>query len=163
MPLWGSLDQANNAPKYKILANSPANGNTLFGTTVVGLDDGEIQTGRKAAHSGWVRVIRGNGPVANVTITVPGSGYSNTDTVNISGGTINASASIATDGNGAITSVTVTNSGSAFTNVSSTTVTITTTAGTGATLTPVLAGRAGRVSTEVLVAQSSMSANNSTL
>lgn len=163
MPLWGSKDQANNAPKYKILANSPANGNTLFGTAVVGLDNGEIAAGNHGDHSGWVRVIRGVGPVANIAITAAGTGYANADTVKVSGGLVNAAATITTNGAGAIQTVTVTNPGGGFTNVSSATVAITTSAGTGATLTPALAGRAGRVQTEVLVAMGSMTANNSTL
>lgn len=160
MPLWGSKDQANNAPKYKILANSPANGNTLFGTTVVGLGDNEYA---HQTHAGWNRVTYGTGPVTTLTITSSGTGYANTDTIKVSGGTVNATGTIATNGSGVITAVTVTNGGSGFTNVASANVTITTSAGTGATLTPVLGGRAGRVQTEVLVALSSMSANNSTI
>lgn len=161
MPLWTKDDSAAGAPKYKIKDNSPAKGAALFGTEVVGLGDGEYNN--KKNHTGWTRVRRGKGPLVSFTITAPGTGYANTDTINVTGGTTNATATIGTNGTGVITSVTVTNAGSGFTNVSSTTVTITTGAGTGATLTPVLGGRAGRVQTETLVALSGMTSNNSTL
>jgi hypothetical protein len=161
--LWGSKDQANNAPKYKILPDSPNTGVQLYGTTVVGLDKGEIHSGKKASNPGWVRVQYGTGPVTSLTITAAGTGYSNSDTVKVSGGTVNAAANVVTNGNGVITAVNLSSGGKGFTNVSSATVTITTGAGAGATLTPVLGGRAGRVQTEVLVTVPSMSANNSTL
>lgn len=163
MSLWGSKDQANNAPKYKILPNSPNTGIDLYGTKVVGLDDGETAASGNVAHSGWVRVERGTGPVSEITITTAGTGYSNTDTVKVSGGTVNATATIGTDGAGAITSVTITDGGAGFSNVSSSTLAITTSAGTGAALAFTLGGRAGRVMTEVLVTQSNMTANGSTL
>lgn len=162
MPLWGNKDQANNAPKFKILPTAANTGSDLFGTEVVGLDNGEVSSGN-IAHSGWVRVERGTGAVASLTITAAGTLYANTDTVTVSGGTTNATATVATNANGSITAVTLTNGGSGFANVSSANVVITTSAGTGATLTPVLNGRAGRVHTEVLVAMASMTANNSTL
>ena len=163
MPLWGSKDQANNAPKYHILPNSVDDGNTLFGTQVVGLDDGEIQSGRKADHAGWVRVQRGTGPVTSITITSGGTGYANSDTVKVSGGTTNAAANVVTNGNGTITTVTLSSGGSGFVNTSTANLTITTSAGTNAALVAVLGGRANRVQTEVLVTQSGMTANNSTL
>jgi hypothetical protein len=163
MPLWGNKDQANNAPKYKILSTSPNTGIDLFGTQIVGLDDGEIQTGHKADHAGWVRVQRGTGPVASITITAGGSGYSNADTVKVSGGTTNAAATLTTNSTGGIATVTLTNGGAGFTNTSGSTLAITTANGTGANLAFTLGGRANRVQTEVLVTQTAMSANNSTL
>jgi hypothetical protein len=163
MSLWGKRDQSSDAPKYKILDNSPNTGIQLFGTTVVGLDDGEIQTGRKAAHTGWVRVQRGTGPVASITISAGGTGYSNADTVKVSGGAVNAAANVVTNGTGIIQTVTLSTGGSGFVNTSTATLAITTSGGSGATLVPVLGGRANRVSTEVLITQSGMSANNSTL
>jgi hypothetical protein len=162
MSLWGSKDQSNNAPKYKILDNSPNTGVQLFGTTVVGLDDGEVASGN-IANPGWVRIKRGTGPVSAITIASGGTGYSNSDTVNVSGGTVNAAANVVTNGNGVITTVTLSNTGAGFVNTSTATVAITTSGGTTANLVPVLGGRANRVQTEVLVAISSMTANNSTL
>lgn len=163
MSLWGSIDQSNNAPKYKILATSPNTGIQLYGTQVVGLDAGEIQTNRRATHAGWVRVQRGTGPVSSITISAGGTGYANTDTVKVSGGLTNAAATLTTNATGGITSVTITSGGTGFTNVSSSTVTITTSGGTTANLVPILGGRAGRIQNEVLVAFGSMTANGSTL
>lgn len=161
MPLWTKDDSAGGAPKYKINSNSTANGSSLFGTQVVGLGDGEYNG--KKNHTGWTRVQRGTGPVSTITIGAAGTGYANTDTVKVSGGTTNAAATIVTNGAGAIQTVTITNNGAGFVNNSTATVTITTSAGTGATLTPVLGGRANRVQTETLVALTGMTSNNSTL
>lgn len=169
MALWGSRDQANNAPKYAIEAGSTATGADLFGTKVVGLDDGEVQSSSRANHTGWTRVQYGTGPVANIAITAAGSGYSNTDVVRVSGGTTNAIATVGTNGSGGITSLTFTEKGAGFTNVASTTTAVrvsptgAASAGTGATFTVTLGGRAGRIQTETLVALSGMAANNSTL
>lgn len=163
MSLWGNIDQANNAPKYKILPNSPNTGVQLYGTTVVGLDDGEAAATGNLASPGWVRVERGTGPVATITINSGGTGYANADTIKVSGGTTNAAATLTTDGNGTITTVTLTNAGAGFTNVSSSTLAITTSGGTTANLAFTLGGRAGRVMTETLVALTNMTANGSTL
>jgi hypothetical protein len=157
---WTNDDSQAGAPTYKINANSANTGTDLYGTQVVGLGDEEYA---HQTHTGWTRVQRGTGPVKSITITVAGSGYANTDTINISGGLTNATGTIATDANGAITTVTLGANGTGFINVSTANVSITTSAGTGATLTPVLGGRAGRVQTEVLVALTGMTSNNSTL
>jgi hypothetical protein len=169
MPLWGKIDQANNAPKYAINSTSPNTGIQLFGTQVVGLDDGEVAASPRANHTGWTRVQRGTGPVTSFTIGAAGTGYTNGHVAVVSGGTVNAVATVATNGSGGITSLTITESGSGFANVSSTTTAIrvsvggAASGGTGATVTPVLGGRAGRVQVETLVALSGMTANNSTL
>jgi hypothetical protein len=168
MSLWGKIDQANNAPKYKILDNSPNTGIQLYGTTVVGLDDGEAAATGNLASPGWTRIQRGKGPVATITITAGGTGYSNTDTVKVSGGTTNAAATLTTNGTGGISTVTITNAGGGFVNNSTSTLAIANStggasAGSGATLTFTLGGRANRVQTETLVCLSSMTANGSTL
>jgi hypothetical protein len=163
MPLWGSIDQSNNAPKYKILATSPNTGIDLYGTQVVGLDDGEIQSNHNVAHSGWVRVIRGTGAVSSITINSGGTLYSNSDTIKVSGGISNAAANVVTNGNGVITAVTLSTGGSGFPNTSVANLAITTSTGSAANLVPVLGGRAGRVQTEVLVTQTNMTANGSHL
>lgn len=169
MPMWGKIDQANNAPKYPINTGSTSNGNTLFGTLVVGIDAGEAVTSTKVAHAGWVRVQYGTGPVTSITIGAAGTGYTNGQVVQVSGGTTNAVATIGTNGSGAVTSLTLTKSGSGFSNTSVLTTAVKATengsAGTGTTgtFTPVLGGRAGRVLTETLVAMGSMTANGSTL
>jgi hypothetical protein len=169
MSLWGKIDQANNAPKFKINATSPNTGIQLYGTQVVGLDDGEVAASSRANHTGWTKVIRGTGPVANITISAAGSGYTNGNVVRVTGGTANALATVTTNGSGGITSLTLTKGGAGFANVSSTTTTIrvseagAASAGTGATLVVTLGGRAGRVQNETLVALSGMTANGSTL
>lgn len=169
MALWGSKDQANNAPKYAIEAGSTATGVDLFGTKVVGLDDGEVASSPRANHTGWTRVQYGTGPVSDITIDTAGSGYSNGEVVRVSGGTVNAVATVTTNASGGITALDITESGSGFTNASSTTTTVRVTAngaasaGANAAFTVSLGGRAGRVQTETLVALSGMTSNNSTL
>jgi hypothetical protein len=169
MPLWGNKDQANNAPKYKILPNSTANGSVLFGTQVVGIDDGETTTRPGVAHAGWQRVERGTGPVSTIVVSAAGSGYNNTDVVRVSGGTVNALANVVTNGSGGITAVNIFQNGTGFVNNSTITTTVAVSntgaasAGTGATLTVTLGGRANRVFSETLITQSNMTANNSTI
>lgn len=175
MPLWGSIDQANNAPKYKIKAKSPNTGIQLFGVSVVGIDDGEMQTGAsKGAHAGWQQVRRGTGQVATISITAGGSGYANTDTIKVTGQANSSAqsspaiATVVTDANGAITTLAITDKGAKFCNNSTTSVSVlnannVASNGAGATFSFVLGGRANRVQVETLVSLSSMTANNSTV
>lgn len=180
MPLWLGTDaNANSAPKHVIVAGSAANGAAVYannkananfqGTNnmavgVFGVDITETQltAGRKVTHAGWNIVRQGTGPVANVTISVAGTGYSNTNLWNVSNGAGGAAGAangtIGTDASGVITSVVVVKGGNGFINVASSPLAITnatggaTGVGTGATLVPVLGGRAGRVQYECLVA-----------
>lgn len=169
MSLWGKRDQANNAPKYKIMDNSPNTGIQLFGTKVVGLDAGEVQASSRATHAGWNKVQYGVGPVVTAAANAAGSGYSNGDVLVLYGGTSNASFTVATNGSGGITGLTKTSGGKGFTNASATSTVVkvanlaSNSAGTGATFTFTLGGRAGRICTEVLVAMGTMVGNNSTL
>ena len=168
MPLWGKLDQANNAPKFKINSRSPNTGIQLFGTGVVGIDDGEMTSKPGPAHAGWQRVRRGAGPVTTINISVGGSGYANTDTIRVSGGALNATATLTTNATGGITTLAITNNGAKFVNNSTTVVAVANSsggvsAGAGATFTVTLGGRANRVQVETLISQSSMSANGSSL
>lgn len=150
MPLWGKINQANNAPKY----SSDDKGNTgvdQFDTTVFGVDDAEISALNGATHTGWVRRVLGTGPVTAVAITAGGTGYANTDTFEIeSTNGANAEGTIGTNGSGVITSVTLTSGGDGF--VGTETVTITTSGGANAAITPTFGGRAGRLINEVLIA-----------
>jgi hypothetical protein len=169
MPLWTKDDSAGGAPKYHIKDNAVANGSVLFGTEVVGLGDGEYNG--KKNHTGWTQVRRGKGPLKTIAINAAGTGYANGNFVRVSGGTTNAYATITTDASGVLTSLAVQDNGSGFVNNSTITVAVFTAgptggvagAGTGGTFTVVLGGRAGRVSTETLVALSGMTSNNSTL
>jgi hypothetical protein len=94
-----------------------------------------------------------------VSVTAGGTGYANSDLIRVSGGTVNAAGSITTNATGGISSIVITNPGSGFVNVSASTVAVTNStagasAGSGATFTLNLGGRAGRVSYETIVAGS---------
>ena len=195
MPLWGSKDQANNAPNMRyILPRSPLRGPALYGNTVPGAfaRSGSIANSQhssigvfgedaneaaklrlhnlpRPAHAGWIKVAQHVGPLVGLTKTAAGTGYSNTDFIKVSGGanTVFASANIVTDNIGAIVSTNITSGGFKFTNVASLTVAVRNagdsgaSAGSGATFTPVLGGRAGRVQMETLVAGGSMTLDGS--
>jgi hypothetical protein len=163
MALWGKINQANNAPKYNILAEASANGAVMFANTTVSafitnqVDGvyGQYANSTPKTHSGWNLRREGTGPVTGLTITVGGTGYSNSGVVTISGGTSNATANVTTNGSGVITAISNLTAGAGFKNSSNTVVAISG-GGSGATLTPVLGGRAGRLHDEVLVATGSM-------
>lgn len=176
MSLWGKVDANTSAPKYKILDISPNTGVQLYGTRVVGIDVGEQQSNKKINHAGWNRVIRGTGGVTSITVTAGGTGYSNTDTLRVnnsavainSSAQVNCTATIVTNSTGGIVSATITGAGKGYPNTS----VITTSAlasgggasaGSGATFTYTLGGRAGRVHTETLVAMGSMTSNGSSV
>jgi hypothetical protein len=113
-------------------------------------------------HAGWNIRRAGTGPVRSITVSAGGVGYNNTDIINISGGQVNAAATPVTNSTGSIVSVIVTTPGTGFANVSSATIAITNStagasAGSNATLVPVMGGRAGRVTYESIVAMGSMS------
>lgn len=75
MALWGSKDQANNAPKFTIVAGVNANGSALYANTtgnvwvsgqtvgVFGVDTTEqnVTSNPKGGHAGWVKVTTGTG------------------------------------------------------------------------------------------------------
>lgn len=160
--LWGNNSaRANNAPKnINIIASSNASGSDLYGNTT--LTGNKINTiiGTKSSdedvastHRGWILLQTGTGPVVSLSITAGGTGYSNSDTIKVTGGTANATANVVTSNTGVIVSTTNLSSPGVFANAA---LTITTSAGTGASISPVLGGRAGRVSYECLVASGSM-------
>lgn len=175
MALWGKTDQANNAPKYTIEAGTSANGEAMYGNVTVsafssgkeksvgvfGVDPTEAHVTDAVTHPGWVKVTQGSGPVSSITITAGGTTYANGDVVTVSGGTINATATITTNSTGGVASLAIAEHGRGFkagspvVAVANSTVGATT--GSGATLAPVLGGRAGRVQMETLVAFSSIS------
>lgn len=64
MALWGTLDQADNAPKYTTTAADGNKGSDDFGTTVFGVDPAESQAARAAGtpvSHGWVHRTTGTG------------------------------------------------------------------------------------------------------
>lgn len=176
MPLWGKNNLKTNAPKFKVIetdvAAGPSKGNnTAFNNTspgvfnpgraigVFGANDQNVTASGKIAHSGWHICRQGTGPVKSLTISVGGTGFANTDLVKVSGGAVNASATVSTNATGGLATLTITGGGGGFMNVSTSTVAVTNStggasAGSGATIVPVLGGRAGRVHYECLVTQS---------
>lgn len=121
--------------------------------------------------------------LANVTVTGTTSGYSNTDVVTASNGTINATATVSTNATGGITnsSFTITNIGLFGNTLANSAVVVAianstggNSAGTGATfaaglttssggtVTPTLGGRANRIMVDTLVAMASMKGDANT-
>lgn len=170
MALWGSNGASSaDAPKYNIEAGTDQTGITSFGnTTVVNgravgtfpVEPSEAANSSMIVHPGWVVVRQYTGPVNEITVAAGGSGYTNSDVVVVSGGTSNASATLTTNSTGGITSAVLTSGGAGFKEASSSTLAITTTAGTGANLQFTLGGRAGRACAETLVAISSITGAN---
>lgn len=107
---------------------------------------------------GWSISVPGTGPVLGVNIDAGGTGYANNEvlvftTTGITP-TANAAGYITTDASGVITSVTLTSGGEGYNGVDFTSVDVTTAAGTGASLSLVMGGRANRYMNELLVAGS---------
>lgn len=181
MALWAANSAVgNNAPKSGVLDSTLPRGNTAFGNTTVdafrtnkavgvfGVDPAELANAAANAvsHAGWVKVTQYTGGVVDVTITAGGTGYSNTDLIEVSGGIVNAAGTLVTNSTGGITSIVVTAPGRGFKSIATSTLAVTNstggaTAGSTATLVPVLGGRAGRVHMETLVAMSSITSDAS--
>ncbi len=151
MPLWGNRDQYSDAPKYQITGKSANTGQDRYGNNVFMADDAEVGVNKNLNSPGWQHRILGTGPVQSITISSGGTGYSNSDTVKVSGGTVNAAANLTTNSTGGIISTTITNTGAGFSNNSSSTLAITTSGGTTANLVFTLGGRANRERWETLV------------
>lgn len=177
MPQWGGTDNAANsvfwaADQLNVRANT-ANKTALYGNTTMGAFVGKqvvSQEGLKtsdlpagSAHAGWALKKVGTGSIVSITISAGGSGYANTDLINVAvtgTGSVNASATVSTNATGGITSVTITNAGSGFITVNPT-VTVTnatggSTGGSSATLVATAGGRAGRTTYETLVASGTL-------
>lgn len=168
--LWGNTNFANAAPKTAQSGRHGSGDAVNYGANVAASHGNTVfcvpaanKSSTKATHSGWVVVKKGTGCVTSLTITVPGTGYSNTNYWRANTGTTEANGTIVTDGSGVITGFTVANRGAGF--ITAPTVAVvnstggTTGIGTGATLTAVTAGRIGRVYAETLVAGGSFVAN----
>lgn len=118
--------------------------------------------GKKVAHAGWNLRTVGTGSLASLVITAAGKGYANGDVITINAGTggTNATATVATSPLGNVTSVSITSVGAGFKTTAPTGITVANstggaTAGTLATFTAAVGGRAGRVQYETLVAMGS--------
>lgn len=183
MALWGKLDQANNSTIFAAtqvnVAPTDANRTQLFNNTSVGVwkNNGVAMKqavgqfgvspaeaanttgeGKKVAHAGWNLRTLGTGPLTSITVTAAGFGYANTETFSIAGGT-NATGNLVTNSTGNVVAVSVTSFGANFTSANPA-VTITAN-GTGASISAVAGGRAGRVQYETLVAMGSISTDAS--
>lgn len=183
MAQWGNTDDAANSVLWAVSQlNTVANTTTqtnLYGNTTVGaFETNEIngQYGvdvveaantssdfKKVAHAGWNLKTTGTGPLTALTINAGGTGYSNGDVLTFTAtgtGTVNATATVATNSTGGITSLTITNSGKGFTNTlvygAFANSTGGATGGTTANVAGTVGGRAGRASYETLVAMGSI-------
>lgn len=146
----GIRDQYSDAPSWTVDAASGQSGKQQFGNTVFGVSVLEARVKEGPGSPGWVRMVRGKGPLTSITITAGGTGYSNSGVVTVTSVSgVNASANIVTNGSGVIGNVIVSNTGGLF--YGSPNVAISG-GGSGATLTPVLSGRAGRATFETIVA-----------
>lgn len=153
MPLWGSLDQNNNAPQFIVLttgtpvvSNAVAGGNAnpeyvsaynnttpgafIGGTTVgvFGLDTKRASLARSAhgfgsTPAGWIRTRFGSGPVSTAAVTNNGATFANGETITFSGGSANGQGVITTNSIGGMVSVSVVTGGAGFSNLASVTTT----------------------------------------
>lgn len=182
MAQWGNTDDAANSvlwgvSNYNKVANT-ANKTAFFGNTTVGafvdkaavgqfgVDTTEIRVSNTIgiAHAGWVSRTVGTGSVLTIGYTGTATGYNNTDVITVAspaaGG--NAAATVSTNSTGGALAITITNAGYGFfnvnaaANVSIANSTGGSSAGSGATFTATVGGRAGRVQFESLVAMSSL-------
>ncbi len=142
MALWGNKDTAANRPKYANTAD------------VTGITVAEATADAGVAHPGWVKVTKGTGSIASVTVSAGGTGYANGDVVTATGEGEGFAGTVRTNASGVITSINVT-AGGTYTAVP--TLAVTSEEGAGATLTAVVSGgRFGREFKETLVAMNSM-------
>jgi len=145
MPLWGNLDQANNAPKNVIAPATQGNkvtGTNSYGNTTVAafvnnqvmgtfaVDTTEFNAAntssenKRISHTGWNLRKAGTGPVISFTTTATGtSGFANGETFKVSNGTINAIGTITSNATGNLISASVTNGGAGFSNATNVVIT----------------------------------------
>lgn len=173
MALWGSKDQANNAPKYTNVAGVSANGEQLYGNTQVsafvtnlavgtfGVDTTEAGVttgdGKKIQHAGWNLRKAGSGPVASIAVSGGNVNYNTNGFITFTstnGSGANASYTVNTVSN-TITTITLVNGGSGY-DVTPTATAANATGVNSATFTITMGGRANRTQYETLVAMGSM-------
>lgn len=131
MALWGKLDQANNAPKQtSVIAGTSYRGNTIFSNTtpnavvnnqvagIFGVDQTEATVKLRGVTPGWVIVRQGTGPVTAMTAT-GGAGFVTGDSITVSNGSANATATLVANATGNLVSVNVNGGfGSGYVNAS---------------------------------------------
>lgn len=138
MPLWGKINQANNAPKFKVIesqvpASKSKGTNTAFNNTTPGVfHPGQVLgvwaanasqlvgASGKIGHTGWQYVRMGTGPLKSLTISASGTGFVNLAVTTVTspqaGGNANFLAT--TNSTGGITALTLINGGAGFVNTS---------------------------------------------
>lgn len=147
MAQWTNVDEANGAPKFTVDSITGRTGIQEYGNTVFGYTPEEVTSDDVGLSSpGWVRIVKGEGIVTGLTIVSGGTGYANTDTVDVDG----TSGTIETDANGTIVAIDFTPPTSLIDQIPD--ITIDTESGVGATITVNVDGRVGRVTSETLVA-----------
>jgi len=187
MTQWNDKDAASNAVSWAVttlgLARN-ANAVALFNNTtpgafvshqavgIFGVSAAEVANtqgeGYKAKRPGWVLRREFTGPVVSFSIGAGGTGYSNTDVIKVSGGNTvsNATGIMTTNSTGGIVTATV-NAPGEFLNSGGITLSFANSlggasSGSGATVTPVLGRKAGRVQYESLVAMNINGASSAT-
>lgn len=186
MSLWGNIDYASSNLKPVFAnttltsSNSVINGttaNTVYGV-VAGVSATEMTAAEGSAqhpqHAGWVSLKIGTGPIQSVSITNGGQGinvggyilindgsdYGKGTGANISFAIANAQNTLQAYSSNAwlntISSLTLVNGGSGFSNASEITFTTNGANLTAPTISVTLGGRAGRITTETLVAMGSI-------
>ena len=170
--LLPKVNVSNNAHLFQNTTPSSFKGANNSVVGVYGVTPKMVQlantAGVKGTVPGWYIVKSGMGPSKSHLITGGGTLYDNTDIVLVTStltNTINCSATIVTSNAGVIVSLgAFSNNGGLFVNNSTTTLAVkaaggatASVAGTGATFTFKLGGRANRVAKECLVSLGSMS------
>jgi hypothetical protein len=168
-----------------IVANAAANG-SIVSFTLTNAGRGFVSNADSVisilAANG---AATGNGVLSATASSNRGNGYSSTDTVLFSNGTVNATGTFTVGASGNISAITITSVGSGFANTTDTNITVLAAngaasngsgativatilgfvgnvdigAGASANLIPVLGGRAGRVAYETLVATKTINTN----
>src|SRR6266550_2105569 len=147
MPMWGRLDQANNSPKHAAMslnkgsgpANKAANNTSLYGNTTIGNVKKNMTVGlfgasraeiannsgegrKKVQAPGWQLRRAWMGPIVSLAISNTGATFANGETAVISGGSVNATATMTTNSTGGLVSASAVSAPGTFINVSSMTV-----------------------------------------
>ena len=123
MALWGKLDQANNAPEQtSVIAGTSYRGNTIFSNTtpnavvnnqvagLFGVDQTEATVKGRGVTPGWVIVRQGTGPITAMTAS-GGAGFVTGDSITVSNGSANATATLVANATGNLVSVAIRSTG----------------------------------------------------
>lgn len=164
MSLFGNIDQGDNKPKFATSNTSTIDGSTIYGVSVTEKANTQGK-GPFVTHSGWVVAKMGTGPLVSITITNPGAGINANGFLIITGAGgsgANAAYFVSSNANSTlnvVTSVVVLSGGVGYN--SAVTLSFTGSNTTLPAFTSVMGGRADRLSHEVIVANGSISGDDS--